>query len=160
MAHLVSVSEIVRTVTDLGLRVCPNLIKFYSTWKHAQTDAADLCKKTQRLQELITFLEAQLGSGVVPPDVAPVAMTQLKECEDQLRALEKAALKAISCKELDDGQILAKVKIQARRGMYPFKESTILKLQAKVAGACESLNLALQACQLYVARHVETHSRY
>lgn len=146
MADPLSITSGVFKLLSLGIEVTKSLAEFYSAYK-GQTPA--LAKITFNLENLLSTLRS-LDGALQDPQPQTDALVQ---------EIDKAA---IGCREIieelrDECQkfqehtsptLKARIQLVGRRATYPFRESTLKKLEEDIGEIRENLSLALNVLQL------------
>ncbi|KAJ5651137.1 NACHT nucleoside triphosphatase [Penicillium longicatenatum] len=150
MADPLSIASGIAGLLSFGIQVTQSLVNFYTTYKDQDVD---LAKVTQNLDNLQSIFRAL--------DVAVEGRRSQADSQDLLREVEKAVQK---CEEIiselqsecerfhKDAAAAAglkdRVKAAGRRAAYPFRKSTLQKLEEDINDIRENLSFALDVLQL------------
>ncbi|OQE24172.1 hypothetical protein PENFLA_c010G02274 [Penicillium flavigenum] len=146
MADPLSIASGVTGLLSLGIQVTKSLVDFYSAYKD-QTPA--LAKVTLNLENLLGILQAlddarkngepQTDALIQEIDKATVGCREiLEELREECQKFQKDT--ALGLK--------ARIQLVGRRATYPFRESTLKKLEEDIGEIRENLSLALNVLQL------------
>ncbi|KAJ5472932.1 hypothetical protein N7530_006933 [Penicillium desertorum] len=146
MADPLSIASGVAGLLSLGIQVTKSLVDFYSAYKD-QTPA--LAKITLNLENLLGILQAlddarqhgqpQMDALVKEIDKAAVGCREIiEELSEECQKFQKDT--ALGLK--------ARIQLVGRRATYPFRESTLKKLEEDIGEIRENLSLALNVLQL------------
>ncbi|KAI3226148.1 hypothetical protein DTO012A9_9154 [Penicillium roqueforti] len=148
MADPLAIASGVAGLLSLGIQVTQSLVSFYTTYKGQDTD---LAKVTQNLDNLLGIFRAL--------DIAVEERRSKADTQDLLREVKKAVHK---CEEIitelqsecekfhkdSAADLKYRVKVAGRRAAYPFRKSTLQKLEEDVSDIRENLSFALDVLQL------------
>lgn len=145
MADPFSIASGVAGLLSLGLQVTQSLVDFYSVYKD---QANDLSKITQNLESLLNLFQS-LDSALLKRQHTDTLLQEIntvtKRCSgiiDELQAecqkFQKEAAKGIK----------GKIQVAGRRVIYPFRKSTLQKLEEDISELRENLCLALEILQV------------
>lgn len=134
-------------LVSLGLTVCQELLKFYESWKGAEDDVKRMYGSVEQLTKTFIYLRRSIRQNQFSGDVVARVEESIRMCENGLLALRKKLLK-INCASQANGGWSHKLRSQFQRGLYPFKESTIVKLKEICSDLQGNLGLALETLQM------------
>jgi len=130
-------------IVSLGIQVCQGLLKYYDSWKDSRKDIAALCSSVESLSSILDQLEQTLtGTHETKSTISDC----IEACRSSIEQLEKKLLKVESV--ANPGKVTAKIHDQGRRLLYPFRESTLIKLKEIVADIRSNLALAVDTTHL------------
>lgn len=146
MADPLSIASGVAGLLSLGVQVTKSLVDFYSAYKD---QAPALAKITLNLENLLGILQAlddarqhgqpQMDALVQEIDKAAVGCREIiEELSEECKKFQKDT--ALGLK--------ARIQFVGRRATYPFRESTLKKLEEDIGEIRENLSLALNVLQL------------
>jgi len=156
MADPLSVAAGVAGLVSLGLQVTQTLVDFYSAYKNRKSDIASTNKKLERLHHVLSSLGTQLETRTFRLEEQHVLNNiegSIQACEQCIRELERA------CKKLGDDSTTslgAVARTAAYQAAYPFRRSTLAKLDEDVDEVVSHLSLALQLLQQEDVGHVRS----
>ncbi|KAJ5171628.1 NACHT nucleoside triphosphatase [Penicillium capsulatum] len=148
MADPLAIASGIAGLLSLGIQATQSLVNFYTTYKGQDTD---LAKVAQNLDNLLGIFRAL--------DIAVEERRSRVDTQDLLREVEKAVQK---CEEIitelqSECQNFSKdtaaglkdrVKTAGRCAAYPFRKSTLQKLEEDVSDMRENISVALDILQL------------
>ena len=148
MADPLAIASGIAGLLSLGIQVTQSLVNFYTAYKDRDTDLANLTQNLDSLQSIFRAL-----------DIAVKERRSQADKQDLLREVEKAVRKCeeiitelqIECEKFYDDTIASlkdRVKVAGRRAAYPFRKSTLQKLEEDVSDILENLSFALDVLQL------------
>lgn len=146
MADPLSIASGVAGLLSLGIQVTKSLVDFYSAYKD-QTPA--LAKITLNLENLLGILQSldsarqngqpQTDALLQEIDKAAVGCREIiEELRDECQKFQKDT--AASLKD--------RIQVAGRRATYPFRKSTLQKLEEDIGEIRENLSLALNVLQV------------
>jgi hypothetical protein len=153
MSDPLSIAAGIAGFLSLGVKVTQSLLDFYSAYK---SQDADIAKITQNM-EIIQSTFRSLASAIQQRQSQPNAEELLQEVEKATQRchLIIEELQAACQKFHTESVTRLKCRLQAagHRATYPFRKSTILKIEEDVGAIRETLLFALNVLQL------KSHSR-
>lgn len=133
-------------VVSLGITVCSGLLDYYSSWKDSDKNIATMYASLEGLTKTFKLIRDTIGRSSFAADVAERVLESTKSCEDGVNGLEKR-LKKLG--DPNSAGLESKIRIHARKALYPFKESTLMKLREIIGDLRDNLSLAIDALQMY-----------
>lgn len=137
-------------IASLGIQICQGLLSYYDQWTSFSEDITATFRSIDDLSRTLILLRDSLKKGDLNVARATRVATCLQSCEDALAKLFKKAEK-LRTKERPEG-LEQRVRWEAQRLHYPFRASTLVKLQEIVAGIQTRLQVALQVLQLDISQ--------
>lgn len=132
-------------VISLGIQVCQGLVEYYGSWKDAPKDVARICQSIRSLEEMLNVVNTAVKDNGVASQAESGIQSGIDSCGTSIAELQSQLVKV---KEVNGPSIWSKVHGQGRRLLYPFRESTLLKLNGIVTEMRENLRFALDVRQL------------
>ncbi|KAG4441578.1 hypothetical protein IFR05_002963 [Cadophora sp. M221] len=135
-------AEISIGVVSLGIQVCQGLLQYYGSWKDSRKDVAAMCTSVESLSSTLTILEKTI-TGASTPD----KNTQkcIEACSLSIEQLQKKLSKV---QKVPGDKLSTQIHDHGRRLLYPFRESTLVKLKEIVADIRSNLCLAVDTIHL------------
>lgn len=124
MAEALGVAGSVVGIVSLGIQLTQGLLKYYGSWKDQDNVVADMCVKDSVEKNINTMYGT------------------MRKLEDELGKVRDAESPKVG--------VRSAMRRHVRRGLYPFREETLNKIQRVVAEAHQNLDLALQVLQMFV----------
>lgn len=134
-------------IVSLGLTVCKELLKFYESWKEAEDDVKRMYDSVERLTKTFLYLKRSIQQSQFSKDVVARVEESIQMCEGGLVALKKKLSKINRALQTNRGWS-QKLRSQFQRALYPFKESTVVKLKEICSDLQAVLALALETLQM------------
>ena len=131
-------------IVSLGIQVTQGLLKYYSAYKRQKSDIAHTTKKLERLLDILGFLDdklAQQGSTFKEQALLEKAKESIQGCGECICDLQNEYDKF---KDNSANDLHAAARTIARRLAYPFRQSTLQKLDEDVDEIVSHLSLAMQ----------------
>lgn len=139
-------------VISLGIQVCQGLIQYYGSWKDASKNVSQTCKAVRSLEEILEVLNVTIKEKGVATQAETTIQNSINACTD---SIEELRAELCNVQEVKGSSVWSKVHGQGRRLLYPFRESTLVKLKEIVAEIRENLSLAVDVLHLQVAANSE-----
>ncbi|EFQ26653.1 uncharacterized protein GLRG_02473 [Colletotrichum graminicola M1.001] len=146
MSDPLSVTGSVVGIISLGLQVTQSLYNYYTAINAQYSDVTHTARKLKDLLEILNCLQTHL-SGRVKVDGTHVLKnieSNIRQCEEYIQELQEESRKFE--REPVDG-IRTAIRATGRRLAYPFRESTLKKLDEDIDELVIHLSLALQLLQ-------------
>ena len=144
MVEALGVAASAAGLISLGITLCQGILNYYGSWKDAESDVQRMYTSTESLTKTFILLKLSIDNKKFNRDIVTRVNECIDDCEDGINDLKKK-LKKVEAVSLDDGWS-GKAKAQFRRTLYPFKESTLVKL--KEITSCEiSLAWPWKSCK-------------
>lgn len=134
-------------LVSLGLTMCQELLKFYASWKGAEDDVKRMYSSVEMLTKNFICLRSSIQQTRFSRDVVARVEESIAMCESGVVALKKKLSKINGVLHANRGWS-HKLKSQFQRALYPFKESTIVKLKEICSDLQGNLTLALETLQM------------
>lgn len=147
MTDPLSVAGSVVGIISLGIQATQSLVEFYAAYKDQKSDVAYTTRKLERLLDVLETLRKQLD----PPECRAYEQGLLKNVEKFIQDCEECILELQDenkkFKDNSSDSIRAVARTATRRLAYPFRQSTLQKLDENIEETVSSLSLALQVLQ-------------
>lgn len=138
-------------VVSLGITCCQGLVKYYDAWRGQNETVATTCDSITDLSSTLLLLRDTTIKAGLNPNIVKQVEKSFLSCENGINALNKK-LNKIN-RNRPSVSIAEKIRAEGRKALYPFKESTLLKLRETVQDIRDNLALALEVLQLWVGQH-------
>lgn len=134
-------------IVSLGITVLQGLIKYYEAYKSRDSDIDHTISKIARLLDVLSNLRDQLDarrSRYGDDNALSSVVSSIEACTEIIQELEE---------ELDKFErtppqgTMASFRAAGRRAVYPFRPSTLQKLEEDVDDLMSSLSFAVQVLQ-------------
>lgn len=148
MADSVSIAASVAGLLSAGIGVTNFLVKFYNSYKYQGSDLIDTNEKLESLLQIFESLEKTLSNRkfrIDEQDLIKNIETSIIKCGELIEELQSECDKFK--KSLSNG-MKAAVKIAGCRATYPFRQSTLQKLEEDIEEIRCNLSRALEVVQL------------
>jgi hypothetical protein len=148
MADPLSVAAGIAGLLSLGIQVTESLVKFYTSYKKQDTDVAQTTEKLKNLLSTFRYLDSALQKRKFRPEEQGLIKnieSSLQQCDECIRELQD------ECEKLEKDSvsgIKGAIKVAGRRVAYPFRQSTLQKLDEDIGEIRDNLSLALDVLQL------------
>ena len=146
MSEPLSVAGSAVGVISLGLTACQGLLQYYASWKDYENDVAMTVCSLDGLVETFRLFETTIKGNDLKPELAGQLESSIMACKDGVESLRKK-LEKIKQKG-NPVSLQEKAQSQARRILYPFKQSTLVKLREIVSDLRNNVGLAMGTLQM------------
>ncbi|KAI9683766.1 MAG: hypothetical protein M1822_005956 [Bathelium mastoideum] len=139
-----SVAASVAGIVSLGIQVTQSLVDFYSAYKDQKSDTVHTLKKLERLLGVLEILRTQISERTFISDEQALLKNiegSVQVCEEYIQDLQSETEKVRG--ESRDG-IRAAARTAAYRVAYPFRQSTLHKLDENIEEIVSHISFALQ----------------
>ncbi|KAK2752447.1 hypothetical protein FQN54_008109 [Arachnomyces sp. PD_36] len=148
MADPFSVAAGIAGLLSLGIQITESLVKFYTSYKDQDAAVAQMTQNLENLLGIFRSLDAALRSRQFRADEQDLIKNiegSIKKCDEIIKELRD------ECEKLDKvsvSGIKGTIKVAGRRTAYPFRQSTLQKLEEDIGEIRDNLSLALDVLQL------------
>lgn len=148
MADPLSVAGSVVGVVSLGIQVTQSLVDFYKSYKNRESELAGTIERLESLAETFQSLHKALSSRTFQPDQGGLVKnieTSITKCHKLIQELQD------ECRKYNNPSptgFRATIRVAGCRAAYPFRRSTLQKLDEDIGEIRANLSLALNVLQL------------
>ncbi|KAJ5614689.1 hypothetical protein N7528_008343 [Penicillium herquei] len=155
MGDPLSIASGIAGLLSLGIQVTQSLVDFYTTYKHQDSDLAKVAQNLENLQNLFRALDAAVEERRTQTDARDLLREidkAVHKCEEIIIELQDECTRfhkdsAVGLKDL--------IKVTGRRAAYPFRKSTIQKLEEDVGEIRENLLFGLSILQVKTQTQIQ-----
>ena len=133
-------------ILSFGLTICHGLLEYYHSWKDAEGDVAKMYHAIQGLAKTLIIIKLTVEHKVFNRSIVSQIEESIGSTAAGIMSLKKK-LDKIRISSSQDGW-KEKSKVQFRRALFPFKESTLVKLKELSNELRENLSLAINVLQM------------
>ena len=147
MTELLSVAASVAGLISLGIQVTQSLVNFYNAYENRDSHLVHMIERLNSLLDIFQCLKNTLSDRHFQADERSLVesiQTSIKSCEELIQELQDECQKF---SETPNG-IRTAVRIAGRRAAYPFRQSTLQKLDENIDEIRANLSSALDVLQL------------
>ena len=140
-----SVSASVTGLTSLGIQVIQTLVDFYETSKNRDVELAGITGRLESLEQIFKHLQKDLSCRVFLADEHGLVSSieeSILSCDKLIEELK------IECGKFKNEDSMSTVKATWRRVTYPFRQSTLQKLDEDISEIRENLSFALEVLHI------------
>ena len=142
---------------SLGIQILQSLTNYYQAYKSQHHKVVSTTQKIKDLLELLKLLEDEIQARRSRPDYKrclDVVAQCDASCKDTVKELQTVLDKV---KVSPTQSALSTIKVAATKLGYPFRESTLIKIEEEVADFRNNLAAALSILQLKDSRSALDH---
>ena len=147
MSDPMSIVGGVAGLISLGIQVTQSLVNFYTSHKHQDSEIVSTIEKLDSLLIILKSLEMALSNRKFQVDERNLIRnieTSIENCDELIRELQGECQKF--SKATSSG-VKAAVKVAGRRATYPFRQSTLQKLDEDIGEIRGNLSIAMDVLQ-------------
>lgn len=148
MSDPLSIAAGVAGLISLGIQVTQSLFDFYTLYKHQDSEIAGMAERLERLLIILQSLEKVLSNRKFQVDEQSLIdsiETSIKNCDELIQELRGECQKFI---QATSNGIQAVFRVAGRRATYPFRQSTLQKLDEDIGDLRANLSIAMDVLQL------------
>ncbi|KAI9778477.1 MAG: hypothetical protein M1816_004032 [Peltula sp. TS41687] len=134
---------------SLGITICKGLLDYYSSFRDAEVNVRQLYDSIEALTKTLVLITRSLQSRHLSRDVAATIEQNVTSCADGIKRLEKK-LKKIKVTPKGEGW-KAKAGALGHKILYPFKESTLMKMREISTELRDNLGLTMSVLSIDAA---------
>ncbi|KAL8822146.1 MAG: hypothetical protein Q9191_007112 [Dirinaria sp. TL-2023a] len=140
------VASSVAGLLSLGIEVCGGLLQYYRSWKSAEEDVARTYVSVDALAKTLLLIKEVVEKNDFSTEHAKNVEASVIAVQQAINSLKKKLDKIKLTPKRDTWS--EKPKAHLRRTLYPFKESTLVKLRELTQDARDDLDLAINTLQM------------
>ena len=143
------------SILSLGIQVSQALVDYYSSYRHQNSDISVTFNKLDGLLTALHTLQRTIPNRKFRPDERDVVKSvesSIFQCEDLIAEL-RSELDKFQYKPGSSAQTA--IKTTGRRLIFPFRQSTLQKINEDVGEIRANLSLALNVLQLNDSKKVQ-----
>lgn len=143
MTDPLSIAGSVAGLTSLGVQVTQSLVDFYKAYKSQDSEISGITGRLESLKETFQHLEKALSGRVLQSNersLISTIETSITGCKDYISELEDECQKFNKNSSIG---IKTAVRVVGRRVTYPFRQSTLQKLDEDISEIRANLSFAL-----------------
>lgn len=150
MAEALGVVGSALGVVSFGLQACQGLITYYKSWKDSRKDVSQMISGLEGLAATLRLLNEVLSKGDFPESQVENVKARIEDCVDCMVEFRVELTKVEETRVGRGERVKLRERIREgkKRLLYPFRESTILKLSESVGYVAAKLELAMQILHL------------
>ena len=158
MADPISVAGTAVGVISLGIQVTQSLVNYYSSYKGQNADLLHMAERLDGLLDIFQCLDKALSDRNPQADeqsLMKTIETSTQSCVGLIRELQ------VECQKfgkIPSNELIAAVKAAGRRMTYPFRKSTLQKLDEAIGEIRVNLSSALEVLQLKDNKRIQDDS--
>lgn len=155
MTDPLSVAAGIAGLISLGIQVTESLAKFYTLYKGQDADVNRTSAKLESLSGTFKFLSSALQSRTFRSDEQGQIKnieSSIRKCDELIQELQEECEK---CEKVSKAGTKGTIRTVGRRMVYPFRQSTLQKLDEAISEIGDNLSLALEALQLRDYKHTQ-----
>ena len=148
MTDPLSIAGSVAGVVSLGIQVTQSLIEFYKSYRYQDSELAGIIRKLESLAETLQHLENALSGRTFQVDERSLVKSiekSITDCDELIQELQDECQKF---SKTSSSGITAAARVVGRRATYPFRQSTLQKLDEDIGEIRANLCIALDVLQL------------
>ncbi|KAL5364805.1 hypothetical protein BJX96DRAFT_168590 [Aspergillus floccosus] len=155
MADPLAIASGIAGLLSLGIQVTQALVNFYATHKDKDTDLAKITHNLESLQSIFRALDIAVKERGLQANTHGLLRevgNAVQKCEETITELQS------ECEKFHRDSAAGfkdRVKVAGRRAAYPFRKSTLQKLEEDVADIRENISFALDVLQLRSHTQIE-----
>ena len=155
MGDPLSIAASAAGLISLGIQVTQSLVQFYSSYKHQYSEIAGMTESLESLLSVLQTLDKTLSNRKFQADEQSLIgniETSIKNCDEFIQELQEECQKFAKA---TSGGIKAGFRAAGHRAAYPFRQSTLLKLDEDIGGLRSNLSFAIGVLQLKAGERIQ-----
>jgi hypothetical protein len=137
-------------IISFGIQLAQGILQYYGSWKDQDRDVANMCASLDGLSKTLAVLSETFQQHDPPGlSIQKRVVESVDRVNKEMKKLEDELKKVQNIESAKPG-VRAAMRRHVRRGLYPFKEETLQKIQNAVSEARSELNTTLQVLHMLV----------
>lgn len=156
MSDPLSVAAGVAGLISLGITVSQSLVDFYNSYKDLDSDLSSTVKRLESLLKIFSYLGETVSNRKFQADERDLVENieaSISECDNLIHELQDEWEKL---RKTSSGGVKAAIKLAGRRATYPFRKSTLQKIDEDIDEIRDNLSSALGVLQLKDNKRIQT----
>lgn len=155
MADPLSIASGIAGLLSLGIQVTQSLFNFYTAYKDQGKDVAKITQNLDSLKTLFLSLEVAVQdrrSRIDAEELLQEVERATQNCQEIIKELD------LECRKFHKGSITGLkgcIQVAGRRAAYPFRRSTLQKLEEDISEIRENLSFALDVLQFTANNRIQ-----
>ncbi|KAL4736282.1 ankyrin repeat-containing domain protein [Aspergillus similis] len=148
MADPLSIASGVAGLLSLGIQVTQNLINFYSAYKDQASDLIQITRNLESLLVIFDTLDKALKARqpqINEEELLKSINNAVLDCNEVIEELQVECRKFL---EKSTSGFKGRIQVAGRQAAYPFRKSTLQKLEEDISEIRNNLSLALDVLQV------------
>lgn len=148
MSDPVSIVGTAAGLVSLGIQVIQSLVEFYNSYKSQNSALAGMVERLECLSDVFQCLEKTLldrNNQTEEQSLIKSIEVSIKKCDELIYELQEECQKF---RKISSNRVVATVQVAGRRATYPFRQSTLQKLDEDIGEIRDNLSAALNVLQL------------
>lgn len=148
MSDPLSIAGSVAGLVSLGIQVTQLLVDFYTSYRYQDSQLVGTIEKLDSLLIILKSLEKALSNRkfeVDERDLIKKIEISIENCDELIHELQGECRKF---SKASSNGIKEVVKVAGRRAIYPFRQSTLQKLDEDISELRDNVSIALDVLQL------------
>jgi DNA repair ATPase RecN len=155
MADPLSVASALAGLLSLGIQVTQTLFNFYSAYKDQNSDLVHITQNLENLLSIFSTLDKALQTRQPRVDEQEILQTLDKSVSACVEVIKELQNECQKFQEQPATQFKGRIQFTSRRIAYPFRKSTLQKLEEDISDIRENLSLALNVLQVKITNELE-----
>ena len=148
MADPLSIAGTAAGLISLGIQVTQKLVEFYTAYKSQDSALAGMIERLENLSSILQTLESTLSHRNAQKEEEGVIKRMeisIGECDELIHELDEECRKF---HKTSSNGVAAAVRVAGRRATYPFRQSTLQRLDEAIGEIRNNLSFSLDVLQL------------
>ncbi|PLN82631.1 hypothetical protein BDW42DRAFT_184666 [Aspergillus taichungensis] len=147
MADPLSIASGAVGILSFGIQVTQSLVDFYNSHKNQDTEIGRTLEDLQSIFNILQFMDAAIRNPQTCPEEQELSQHIAKAIERSEDIIIELQDEYAKFQKVTDSGFGNRIRTASRRATYPFRASTLQKLQEDVGEIRENLKFALSALQ-------------
>lgn len=147
MADPLSIASGAAGILSFGIQVTQSLVDFYNSYRNQDTEIGRTLENLQSVFNILQFLDAAIRNPQSRPEEQELSQEIGKAIEKSEEIIGELQDEYAKFQKVPDSGFGNRMRTASRRATYPFRTSTLQKLQEDVDEIRENLEFALSVLQ-------------
>lgn len=134
-------------LVSLGITVSQGILDYYEAYRGFQDHVKGLCESIEALgRTLVAILNISSGGNLLSNDILDIVARNVRACQSGIEQLQRKLDKIKMVPS--DSTLKSRFTNTKRRTLYPFRESTLIKMREICNELRDDLSLSIDALHM------------
>ena len=133
---------------SLGITVSKGILAYYNAFRGSQSDINHMCESLEAVCKTLVVISRLIARTQVNGAILDVVKSSVTSCHEGICALRKKLEKIKASEPPDEGKWKVALSNAKKKTLYPFRESTLIRMGEICNELRDNLGLAIDALHM------------